>query len=315
MSSQLYYPILNPLQAVDVTPAQDTTVYATRHIDDFLYSDQIYRFQNKIPFLQPFVSKDPLRIQVESNYAPIRMDLEDQYGRIQTGFSVTMTQARANKYQPGFYVYEANISLQGLGCGPWRYRITPAGDVTKQLKTEWFQIINDPYGTIAIDYYNSSYHGDVIFETGIQFRLRVPGFIVYNDPGTKLVAYENQPLNQTIVSARKFRQATFFLGDGSGVPPWMMDKVAASYTCDNWSLDLKPFAIVDGKVTVNNDPDMLLAGYNFNIREGLNRQSKIVSGDQDPNKKITIIYNIDGRLFSDVSANAGETVIQILGQQ
>lgn len=313
--SSLYIPILNPLQFVDVVPTQDTTLYATRHIDDFLFKDQIYKFQNKIPFLQQWVSGDIIRLQFESDYAPLQLDMTDQYGRIVTGKSAVATQVRANKYLPGMYVYEATLSLTGLGRGPYRYLLTPAATPDKQQKSEWFTLLPDPSGTLALIYFNTTFQGDVLFETGIQFTIRVPGYIEYMAPGNKIVVYENQPLNQTVVSGRRFRNIALHIGDGSGVPPWLIDKINASLTCDNWLLDNKPFAVVDGKWSEAGDPDMQLKGFTASLREGLNRSSKIVTGTGNPNMKITVVNNIDGRLFGDVSANSGETVIQILDQQ
>lgn len=313
--SDLYIPILNPLQFVDMYPTQDISLYATRHIDDFYFEDQVYKFQNKIPFFQQWVSGDIIKLQFESNFTPIQLDMTDQYGRIVTGKSAVATQVKANKYIPGLYVYEANLGLTGLGVGPYRYILTPANNPMKSQKSEWFTLLPDPYGTILITYYNDAYHGDVLFETGIQFTIRIPGYLEYMAPGNKLVLYENQPLNQTLVSGRRFRNIQLHVGDGSGVPPWIIDKTNSAFTCNNVFLDNKPFAMLDGKWTEAGDGDMLPKGFSTNLREGLNRSSKIISGNGDPNMKITLINNINGRLFGDVSANSGETVIQILSQE
>ena len=238
----------------------------------------------------------------------------DQYGRIVTGKSAVATQVRANKYIPGLYVYEASLSLTGLGVGPYRYLLTPANTLAKQQKSEWFTLIPNPYGTLALTYYNSVFQGDVLFETGIQFTIRVAGYIEYMAPGNKMVVYENQPLNQTLVTGRRFRNIALHIGDGS-VPPWMIDKINAALTCDTFLLDSKPFTVVDGKWTEAGDPDMQLKGFTANLREGLNRSSKVITGTGNPNLKVTVVNNIDGRLFGDVSSNSGETVIQILDQQ
>lgn len=313
MNSELYIPILNGLQFVDVDPP-DSPLYATKHIDNWLFADQLYKFQGQIPFLQPWLSQDIVRLQFESNFTPLQLDLYDQYGRRQTGYSASATQVRANRYMPGFFVYEATLTLAGLGRGPYRYIITPGNDTTKRQKSEWFIIAPNYERTILLKYWNSYFHGDVVFETGIQFTLRIPGYIEYDAPGNKVVTFENQPLNQTVVSAKRFRQIILHVGDGSGVPPWMIDKINAAWCCNNVELDNKPFALTDGKWNVLSEDDNALKGYSMNIREGINRSSKIITGTGDPLKKITIISNIDGRLYSDVSANAGETVIQILNQ-
>lgn len=315
MSSQLYISKHNPLQFVDMIPTQSTVLYATRHIDDFYFEDQVYKFQNRIPFFQYWINEDIIRLQFQSNYAPINLDLYDQFGRRKTGYSAVATQVRANKYLPGFYVYEATLSLLGLGAGPWRYILTPGNDLNKRQKSEWFTIIRNSDGTIRNDYFNSTYKDEVIYETGIKFSIRIPGYIEYMAPGNKVVVFEDQPLNQTVVSARSFANVNWHVGDGSGVPPWVIRKLNYAAGCDNFMIDSVLFSIVDGKWDESGDPDTMLKGFTIGLREKLNRASKIVTSEGNPHMKIVAISNIDGRLFSDVSANAGETVIQILGQE
>lgn len=306
---------INPLQIVEMNPVQNTAIYATRWMDNYLFSDQIYKFQNKIQFLQQWVLTDIIHLQFESDYAPITLVMEDQYGRQIAGKSASMTAIRANKYIPGLIVYEAALSVNGLGSGPYRYVITPGNDPSQMQITEWFTILRSADNTIRLDYSHNQYHEDVLFETGIVFSLRIPGYIEYMAPGNKIVTIEDQPLNQTTVSARSFRNIQLHIGDGSGVPPWLIDKINRAWTCDNCSYDGKLLAVNDGKWTEAGDPDMQLKAFSGTLRESLNRSSKVVRGTTDPNKRITLIYGIDGRLYSDVSANAGETVIQILGQE
>jgi hypothetical protein len=306
---------MNPLQFVDVNPTANTALYATKHIDDFYFEEQAYNWQNKIQFLQSWVSADIIRLQMESNWNPIQLDLYDQYGRLQTGYSALATQVRANKYLPGFYIYEATLALNGLGRGPYRYIATPGNTPAKAQKSEWFTIIQNPLGTILTEYWHSQWKDDIVFETGIKFSIRIPGSIEYVEPGNTLVTFEDQPLNQTTVSGKSFSNILWHVGDGSGVPPWVIRKLNMAITCDNLRLDNKLLAPVDGKWNVLSDDDTQLKGFSIPMREGLNRSSKIVSGTMDPTKKIAVIYNINGQLFSDVSENAGETVLQILSQQ
>lgn len=314
MSNTLYIPLLNPLDFVPVTPPSDTTLFATRHIDDYHFDEQVYKWQDTWQFLQPWVGADIIPLQFESNFTPIQLDLYSHQGRLITGKSAAATQKRANRYLPGYFVYEAALSLNGLpGPGPYRYILTPGGDTTQQQKSNWFMIRPNPLDTVRIDYRNSHFHEDVLFETGIRFSIRVPGYIEYMAPGSKVVVFEDQPLNQALVSGRTFRQILFHCGDGSGVTPTIIDQVNRAACCDDFRIDNKQFAI-DGKWTEASDPDTAFKGFSIAIREGLNRTSRIINASIDPTKKIALISNIDGQLFSDVSANAGETVIRILSQ-
>lgn len=313
--SDIYIPTLNPLQFVDVVPQGNDALYATKHIDDYYFIDQVYRWQNKIQFLQSWVSGDVVRLQFESNWTPIQLDLYDQYGFIQTGHSAVATQVRANKYLPGFFIYEATLALNGLGRGPYRYILTPGNDATKAQKSEWFTIQTSPVGTLLIKYWHNEFKDDIVFETGIQFSFRIPGYLEYVEPGNTLTTFQNQQMSQTVISGKSFSNIILHAGDGSGVPPWVIRKLNMSITCDNWTADNQPLAPVDGKWNALVDDDTQLKGFSLPMRDSLNRTSKIISGTMDPNKKVVIMYNINGQLFSDVSENAGETVLQILFQQ
>lgn len=315
MSSELYIPILNGLQFVDEFPTQDTDIYATRHIDDFYYSDQIYQHQDKIPYLQVWVADDIIPLQFESSFNPINLDLYDQYGRIITGKSVVATLIRSNKYIPGTAIYEARLSLSGLGRGPYRYKATPGGNIAKRQKSEWFTILPNPLGTIRLDYFNDTYHEDVVFETGIKFSIRFKGYIEYMAPGNKIVTFEDQRLNQTIKSGKRFRNLTLYVGDGGGVPPWQIDKINSAFTCNNVSTDGKLLAFNDGKWNEEGDKGSPLKEYNTGLREVLTRPSKVVVGTGDPNKRIVLLNVVGGRLFGDIGQNTGENVIKILSQE
>lgn len=311
--SRIIIPFANPLQIVPANP-NTNDLYRTRHMDNYLFADQLYDFQEQIPFYQSWLAKDIIKLQFTSNYTPIQCDLTDRYGRIKTGYSANMTQVRVNKYNPDYYIYEASLALTGLSGGPFRYLFTPAGNLADQQKTEWFNVVRDNNNTILLRYFHSRYQGDVVYETGLAFTLRIPGYLEFKEPASKVVVFENQPLNQTIVSGRRYRNFDFHVGDGSGVPPWMIDKINIAFMCDTLEVDDKPFALVDGKWTGGREDNNALVGYTMSLRESLNRSSRIVDATIDPNKKITIISNIDGRLFGDVSANAGETIIRILNQ-
>ncbi len=222
-----------------------------------------------------------------------------------------MNQVRANRYVSGYFIYEASFSLIGLTPDRIYSFKGIAGSVP--IKSEPFRIATKLPHSLYCEYYNSQYHGDVIFETGIIFSLRIPGYLKYGVPGSKSVVYEDQVLNDTVVSARTFRNWTLFVGEGGGVPPWLIDKINEMFTCDNVTIDGKQFTVPQGSNwTEYKDDRNNLVGYSIVLRETINRRSKRITDTGDPNKKVTLIYNIDSPLMSDLSANAGTTVTQIL---
>lgn len=311
MANQLEIPILNWLHFVPVnpnTPAQ----YNTRYFDDYLFEDTFYEFQETKNFFLPVQNNDIRPFQFTSNFNPIQLDLINSKGK--TVFTVNASPVRANKYQPGFYVYEATINFATYPEDGYRFLLTPGGDSSAQLKSQWFFISTLCNNTVLIEYFNSRFHGDVIFETGIKFALRVPGFIEWMAPGSQDQLYRDQEFNQSQLSSKPFRAMKFYVGDGSGVPPWLIDKINYAFGCNNVSIDGKLVAKQDGtKWTEFAQEDSPVKGYAIDLFEGLNRASKIINPGIDPNKKIAFSYQVDQSVFGDVSNTAGSIVIPITG--
>jgi hypothetical protein len=100
--------------------------------------------------------------------------------------------------------------------------------------------------TLFFEYENSSFYEDVIFETGIKFGLRVPGFLLYDEPGSQDVVYDDQDLNNTILSSQHFRNFKLFVGAPAGIPAWQIDRLDRIIGCDNFSIDGKYFSKPSG---------------------------------------------------------------------
>lgn len=302
-------PILNPLKFVETNPTL-AGQYNYHHLDDYLFQDQFYDFEERKEWQAPWQNNDIIKLQFESNFSPIQLTGIDCNGYTVVN-TLSMNQVRANRYVAGYFVYEASISLTGLIPDRIYSFKGLAGAVP--IKSEPFRVASRYAHSLYCEYYNTQYHGDVIFETGIVFSLRIPGYLKYNAPGTKSVVFEDQVLNDTVISARTFRNWTLFVGEGGGVPPWFIDKINEMFTCDNVTIDGKQFTVPQGSNwTEYKDDRNNLVGYSIQLRETINRRSKRITDSGDPNKKVTLIYNIDSPLMSDLSANAGTSVTQIL---
>ncbi len=309
--NQLEIPILNPLHFVPVTP-NTSAAYNTKYFDDYLFEDTLYEFQQSDRFYLPIQNTDIRSFQFTSNFIPIQMQLVDANGHV--FLTVNASQIRANKYNPGYYVYEATINFAGYPEGAYRFLLTPGGDATAQQKTEWFFITPKFENSVLIEYFNSRFHGDVVFETGIKFAIRVPGFIDWNEPGSQDQLYVDQEFNQSQLSSKPFSGIKLYVGDGSGVPQWLIEKINYAFSCNTVSIDGKLFAKQDQtKWTPFVQEDRGLKGYAIDLRLGINRASKIINPSIDPNKKIAFSYQVDQSVFGDVSNTAGSIVIPITG--
>lgn len=309
MSNQLEISVLNPQKWVPVTPDAHPE-YNTKFSDDYIFEDTIYDWQEKTHRYQPVRIGDPLISQFSANFAPILMQLIDCNGNVV--ISQNATAVRSNKYVPGYFLYENIFDTAGLPDGVYKSLITPGGSVPDEQKSEWLYIAANQPNTVLVNYFNNRYHGDVVFETGIVFSLRVPGFFESKAPGSIDVLYADQVLDQTQLSSRTFRNKTFYLGDGGGVPPWMVEKMNDAFSCSNVTFDGKLLAKADGaKWTEFAQEDSAVKGYAIDVRDGINRTSRIINPSLDPNKKIALVYNIDRSVFGNVAPTGGTIVTPI----
>lgn len=313
MSNTLYIPESNPLHFVPVTP-NISPAYNTKFYDDYLFADTIRDFEEQEPFYQPWQKNDTIFLQFQANFSPIQLDVQDC--NLNTLLSLTCTQVRANKYLPGWFVYQAALSLSSLPDQKVRVLLTPGEDPTAAQKSEWIELSTIIVNTVFCEYFNSRFHGDVVYETGIKFGLRIPGFLNKTAPGSEDQLYKDQVLNQTLLSGKPFKNWKLFVGDGSGVPEWMIEKVNVAFCCNNVKIDGRLFAKLDGtKWTEFTEDKKRLTGYSIELLPGLNRSSKIVNTSVDPNIKMIIQYNLDAGIWGDTSANAGENTTAMLSYE
>lgn len=307
MENELYIPLLNPLKWVSVNANQNNR-YFTKFRDDWQFEKTQYEFEEYRRLFQPWIQGDPLVDQFESNFAPIQIDIRDPLGNIVVA-PFNCTQVRANKYMPGFYIYEMNIDTTDIPPGVYQGYMIPGGSDDDAQMTEWFCIGTDSKNTVLIEYYNNRFHGDVVFETGIVFSLRLPGFFQEKEPQSLDVVYDDQDLDGVQLSSKPSAAYTWFVGDGGGIPPWMAERANWAISCSNTVFDGKLMAKVTGAQWKKYDQeDLHLSGYSIDMRPGLNRSSRIVNPTSDPNKKITLVYNIDQSVLFGSMAPTGGTI-------
>jgi len=315
MANEIYISFLNPVKFVDNTPYSNTQ-YNTRQFDDYLYADQLAQkwWIQQDRYKQKFQYDDSIKLQVFSNFDPINFYLVDQDGSEWN--TVVLQNIVADRYHPGFYIYEGTMSISNTlpeGCYTPMLRMgDPANP--KYMKGEPIQVAASWPDTLWFDYFNSTYHGDIIFETGYKPGIRIDGCLGKIKPGGKRFVYEDQRMNPTVLKADPFREFDLGLGFSYGIPDWLIDKVNWIFSCDNVSIDGKPFAYVSdsGTFDIKDEEFYPLRGINITVREGLNRASRPSAGPGNPNVALVTSYNIERRLFGDVDGDGSNNTTQIL---
>jgi hypothetical protein len=309
MANVLYIPNLLPVKFYEISPVQFAQ-YLSRHFDDYPFTEQIYPWQEPTNYAQKWQNSDPIKLQFQSTFDPLQIDIINKYGNSVATFSGILKVP--NKYVPGTFVYEFSISLASIDPGCYHLKLTNGNDAELHMVSEPLFVHPKHEGTVLMEYRNTRFAGDVVFETGIRFSFRVEGAFGFLAPGANIEAYENQKADPQILSARPFRVWPLTIGGSRGVPDWVIEKFHLIFCCNDVWVDGKSYARSgESEITYNEIENYPMRGATLELREGINRGSKIVSPTVDTNKKIVIVGNIETLLFGDTSLGGSSNVIQI----
>ncbi len=308
MANEIYIPFINPIKFVE-EGLTNLPQYATKGFDDYVYNEQIKPWEQQKGYCQLFSQNDLIKLQFHASFSPMEVSLIDD--NAEAAISLSANPLLRNTYNTNLFVYEVGVALSSVPVGCYRLKLQAGNPVQKVLISEPIHVIDDIANTILFEYNNSSYYGDVLFETGVVMSIRVAGGFGKYLPKSKDVLYEDQVLNQTILSSRPYRQFKLFVNDGEGIPGWMIEKLNWIMGCNNILIDGKPFAKADGaNWEIKEEDGYPMAGYAIDVRESITRNSKIFSSTGNTNKKILLVGNIESKGFGNMS-NATNNVIQI----
>jgi hypothetical protein len=313
MGNIINIPFLNPVRFVELDPVE-LPQYLTKHFDDYWFKEQLQLYETVVDFKQKFQTSDTIYLQFEANFAAIQMQVIDCDQNIL--LTQSATQVRANKYLTGYYVYELTLSLASFPPGTIYLKLN-LGLGSKFMISEPIQVAEIWPNSVLFQYNNSKYHGDVIFETGIVFGFRCEAVVRRLDPSSERTFYRDQKLNPTTLKVRPFRAFELGIGHLTGIPDWYIDKMDWIWGCDNVLCDGKSFAVLDDSKFEDQEihKQYQLRHWTLNVQEGINRASKIVGVDVNPNKKLMVAYQIDGTVFGDLSAQAGSNLVPIYSSE
>lgn len=307
MANNIYIPRLNPVSFYDRNPNQPLQ-YSSRHMDDWMFENQ---HESHAAYRQKWTVHDNVRFQFESNFAAIQLNVIDCNEQVIVTHNAV--QRKINKFIPGYYVYEINFSMGSLTPGVYWFQLVLGG--TKKMISEPQEVAEELPNTMLFEYFNSRFHGDVLFETNIRFSFRVEMLMRKFEPGTESTMYRDQRLNPTVLTSTPFRSWELYIGRKSGVPDWVAERINWIFSCDNVLIDGKPYAVLDDSTLepLENDPGYPLRVFTMQVQEGINRASKIVGVDIDISKKLLIGLPLDSTIHGDLSENAGSSIVIIQG--
>jgi microcystin-dependent protein len=124
-----------------------------------------------------------------------------------------------------FKIFEVDIIFSNLGVGEYVFSIDGDSSSIISVKTKH-------ENTLLFRYQNSENNFGIVFDTGIQFYLRVEGTIQNYTPKSDDVVYTDQLKNATKLFGLPYNVFTLFVGSPRGVADFMLDLVNRLSSCD-----------------------------------------------------------------------------------
>lgn len=236
-------------------------------------------------YLQKWQTDDVTKIQIISDFPNIELTIHDlqTHALIAT---VNVAQMPVNIINQTFLCYEALLDFGTYGIGSFYAKIVYmgplSGDVT--LYSEPFSVQVSQSGTLLYKYKNSENDFSVIFDTNIEFNIRVEGVIEDFTPASDDIIYNDQEKNVTLLNSVPYRSWKLYVGNQPGIANWMLDKVNRALACDQKNIDGVDYEKVEGsKWEIIREIEYPFQGMSIEIMPVENVfLQRIKTGDQPP---------------------------------
>lgn len=315
MDNYISIPELNPVIFYETT-RQNLPRHFTKFMGEFMFSERQYVWQQREDYTQVWQTTDIINLQFSSTFDPIIVKLVNQYG--EPVITLPALIGLPNKFLPGTFSFEINMSLGSVETGYYRLQIElgSEGPMQKILISDCQFISSEPIpNTISIDYFNSKFRGDVIFETGIKFQLRLFGHFGFLEKSRKDEMYRDEKYTSTILNSKSAKQWPVYFGDEYGIPDEVVNIIDEIWACDNVSIDGKPFGIAEGAkfeyIFADEGQEYPKRGMKLMVEAGINRNSRIYEMGLDLTKKLVSAISVDARVFGDVSNQGSSNTVPV----
>jgi hypothetical protein len=312
MANIIDIPKMSPLKFYELDPVQNA-LFNSKHMDRYWFEEQILSFQQDVKWSQPWQQSDVIPLQFSANFAPIQVDWIDCSGNNAPGMSFGAVNKSTLYVEPGFLKSEVEMALDPLAEGYYYVLLTVgSGDALKRYITDRQHILEKHENTLYLQWKNKKNKGDVAFDTGIQFNLRIPAILDEFTPGFEEVAYKDQKRNTTTLSSVSFRNYKLIAGDARGFPNYLSEIINEAFGCSSKLLDNVAYARTDGaKMDRSGDPLFPMAAWRMDIVEALNRSSVRFTSEGTGEEELSVAYDIETKMYGAFNAPASSNVVRV----
>jgi microcystin-dependent protein len=175
-------------------------------------------------YRQKFELADFTRLQVRSDDEEVYLIIREAFtGKLID--TLTFSEIPSLLVDQTFKIFELDVIFSGLGIGEYVFSIDDNSSSIISVKTKH-------ENTLLFRYQNSENNFGIVFDTGIQFYLRVEGTIQNYTPKSDDVVYTDQLKNATKLFGLPYNVFTLFVGSPRGVADFMLDLVNRLSSCD-----------------------------------------------------------------------------------
>ena len=314
MDNFLYIPTINPVPFYNEDIVQPMA-YQTKQFDDYNFDNRLQPWQMAAKYIRIWQTTDIISLQFEASFDPIRIELLNQYN--QSVITLSALTKLPNKYIKGMYAFEVQLSLAGLQTGCYRLKASfGSGDGMLVMYSPKQYISSEPIAdSILINYYNSKYFKDVIFETGIQFTVRVQG-VIDDDKSTRSLKqeqYRNQAYSNRILSSKSTRNVPVYF---KWLSADLSDLIEQIFECNNVMLDGKLYGLAENsKIEYLEADKYRLRGMKLMLEPNLNRNSRIYALNANTNYPLFVTTIVDAKVFGDTGNQGNSNRVPVYNVQ
>ncbi len=305
MANQVKYPILNPLQFYKQVPDTDSR-YNSRLFDGWYVEDTILPWEQQVKWHQPWQKSDVLHLQLHSNYGPIVLKLYTEAGILTD--TISFNQGLPNHNDPTLFIWEVDVDMGGYAEGCYYFTISFGSPVVLTFQSEKIVLSENIENTLLLEYSHPSFREDMIFETGIQPKMRIPATLKFKGPASKNTLFEDTPLNQTLVKSVNYRTWTLVIGGTEGIPDYLADKLDRILGCRTLLIDGVGYTKADASIEPNAIDEYPLRGWRIDLRPANNRASIHYQNEELLGRTVAVMINVDSKGFG-TDPGGSETVI------
>jgi hypothetical protein len=136
--------------------------------------------------------------------------------------------------------------------------------------------------------------------------------ISFSLPASITEDFEDQTLDESLLSSIPYRTFELIVGDAKGVPPYVIDIVNRVFTCSDVSIDGRKFVKPkESKWDVNELDGYPAKGWKTELREGSNKPSRIYNNNVPQNSKVAIVINSDSKGFGTDTGGTNSEILDV----